>query len=54
MTSRKQERPCVVCKNPFNSWGTSRDKCLQCDPIPVKLAKLYLAQIESGHELVRL
>lgn len=52
--SRKQERICVQCGRPFWSWGLARDKCLQCEPIPPKLAKLYRDQIDRNDAMVRL
>jgi len=52
--SRKQEKVCVRCGKTFWSWGMKRDRCLQCDAIPPKLAKIYRAQIDQGHEHVRL
>lgn len=52
--SRKQERQCVSCNHTFASWGMRRDKCLLCDPIPPKLAKLYFEQIQRDDPLVRL
>jgi len=52
--SRKQEKVCVKCQRVFNSWGMQRDKCLFCDPIPPKLAKIYFEQIRTDHEHVRL
>ena len=52
--SRKQEKVCVSCKKTFWSWGMKRDRCLICDPIPPRLAKLYFEQIQSGHVHVRL
>ena len=52
--SRKQTKTCVACQKPFNSWGMKRDKCLMCDPIPPRLAKLYFEQIRTDNILVKL
>ena len=52
--SRKQSKRCVACGKDFNSWGMKRDKCLLCDPIPPRLAKLYFEQIRTDHIHVRL
>lgn len=52
--SRKQDKRCAACGHIFSSWGMKRDRCLQCDPIPPKLARIYRAQIDQDHEHVRL
>lgn len=52
--SRKQEKFCVSCGWAFNSWGMRRDRCLLCDPIPPKLAKVYREQIDTDDAMVRL
>jgi len=52
--SRKQERICTQCGKTFWSWGMRRTKCLACDPIPPKLARIYVGQIQADDPLVRL
>ena len=52
--SRRQPRPCEKCGYVFNTWGMAWTKCLLCDPIPVKQAKVYFAQIQNDDPLVKL
>ena len=52
--SRKQQRTCKVCRREFNTWGMQRDKCLMCDPIPPKFARIYREQIQRDDPMVRL
>lgn len=46
--TRKNERVCVMCKRPFWAWDTKRDKCRQCDPVPLREAKRVVEAIQRG------
>jgi hypothetical protein len=47
--SRKNERICVACHKSFWAWDSAyRDKCLQCEPMPSRVAKIVIRAIELG------
>lgn len=46
--SRKAEKICTGCHKPFWSWGALRTLCLQCDPLPPRIARIFLRALDAG------